>query len=271
MGAKKDLVVALACIAFMLVNIGAIGSSGRRRAKEAVCLSNLHKWGTVFQMYLADNNNRFMQGWTPSGPTNHEHYWMEALRPYYGNEHNLRCCPEAATPGSELVMGPFGYGAVFFGWGIFSGVCGQPSTAWNAVTACDYGSYGMSAWACDPPPHVQIIQTHETKNNWRTINVAGADNIPLFTDNQFVDAWPEGRQPPAYEGQPWGVDHTNSMLRVTINRHNGSINSAFLDFSARKVPLKCLWRVKWHRTFDLQVVPDWSYGTGWLESFPSCE
>ena len=35
-----------------------------------------------------------------------------------------------------------------------------------------------------------------------------------------------------------------------MNRHNGGINSLFMDWSVRKVNLKQLWGLKWHRGYD---------------------
>jgi hypothetical protein len=37
---KKDLTVTLVCIVFLLATLGSVGVSGRRRAKEAVCLDS---------------------------------------------------------------------------------------------------------------------------------------------------------------------------------------------------------------------------------------
>ena len=262
---KKDLIVVLACVVFLFANIAAIGPRGRRHAKQLLCLSNLHKWGTIFQAFAADNDGNFMPGWHPD--VEHGDMWMDALRPYYGNNNKLRCCPEAAIPGSELSGNPYGGNGTFTAWGAFPGeVCGEPSSAWGPATACDYGSYGNNAYICNPPPEVDIIQGHPTPWNWRNANVAGADNIPLFSDNQWIDGWPDHTdEPPDYEGEPWGVDQTNGMLQVCINRHSGFVNSAFLDFSARKVGLKELWKLKWHRQFDVNYPPPpWP---AWMQDF----
>jgi prepilin-type processing-associated H-X9-DG protein len=35
-----------------------------------------------------------------------------------------------------------------------------------------------------------------------------------------------------------------------INRHDGGVNSLFLDWSVRKVGLKELWKLKWHKEFN---------------------
>ena len=53
--------------------------------------------------------------------------------------------------------------------------------------------------------------------------------------------------PPAYDDV--GVLRSN-MARQCINRHDGGINSLFMDWSVRKVGLKELWMLKWHRNFD---------------------
>ena len=55
---KKDVVVVLGCVVFVLANLGAIGPGGRRRAKEALCLSNLRQWGAIWKMFVDDGNGQ---------------------------------------------------------------------------------------------------------------------------------------------------------------------------------------------------------------------
>jgi len=242
---KKDIVVTLACLIFLLASLGAIGASGRRRAKEALCLSNLRQWGVCFQLYASDNEGYFMEGWIQGSTTPYDEskvYWMEALRQYYRNP-DLRCCPEAAIPGTELGLGEYGVGGgPFSAWGVFSGT-------WSYSVPGDYGSYGWNGYVANPPPGEGIWNPERKDYNWRRANVNGADNIPLLLDHQFVDCWPaEHDEPPMYDGQPWST--TSQMGRCCINRHSGYVNSAFLDFSARRVGLKELWTLKWHRQYD---------------------
>jgi prepilin-type processing-associated H-X9-DG protein len=40
------------------------------------------------------------------------------------------------------------------------------------------------------------------------------------------------------------------MRRVCLNRHSQAINVAFMDWSIRKVDLKELWTLKWHKNFN---------------------
>ena len=241
---RKDVVVTLACLTFLLVVLGAVGATGRRRAKELLCLSNLRQWGGVWLAYAEDNDGYFMIGWSteqPPGIPVYKHYWMEALRPYYVNP-DLRCCPEATIPATLLGLNQFNInGGTFLAWGEFSGECGEQSTLWHFVVGCDYGSYGVNAWVHNTDIGPDI--------NWRTPNVDGAENIPMFGGHQWLDAWPdEDDVPPDYDGQPW--NQTRQMGRFCINRHSGFVNWAFLDGSARKVGLKELWTLKWHRNSD---------------------
>lgn len=245
---KKDVLAVLGCVVFLLATLGAVGSSGRRRAKEAVCLSNLRQWGTAFLAFAADNDGYFMEGWTNQqvvGPV-HKRYWMEALRSYYLNP-DLRCCPEASIPGTELGYGQYGGWGTFTGWGIFSGECGEPSPSWTWVVGCDYGSYGINAWVSNIEEGWNLWLGKDVY--WRTPNVAGAENVPLFGGHQFLDCWPNHTdEPPQYDGQSWFDG--SQMGRVCVNRHSGFVNWVFLDGSARKVGLKELWTLKWHREYD---------------------
>jgi prepilin-type processing-associated H-X9-DG protein len=105
---------------------------------------------------------------------------------------------------------------------------------------------------------------------WREPSVKGAQNIPVFLDCLATTGWPDQTSvPPAYDGQPL-QDFTlaEQIKNFCIDRHNGFVNGLFMDWSVRKVGLKELWTLKWHRKFDvngpwtkdhvpLPVWPDW--------------
>jgi hypothetical protein len=44
------------------------------------------------------------------------------------------------------------------------------------------------------------------------------------------------------------------MMHFALDRHVRGVNSLFMDFSIRKVPVRKLWELKWHREFDTQRV-----------------
>jgi hypothetical protein len=66
------------------------------------------------------------------------------------------------------------------------------------------------------------------------------------------------------------------MKRFCINRHDGFVNGLFVDRSVRKVGLKELWTLKWHRDFDTRgawtraggvVAGDWPVWMGRFKDY----
>jgi hypothetical protein len=237
---KKDFIVTLACMVFLLANFAAIGTSGRRRAKEAVCISNLQNWANIFKAFINDNDGYFMQGWYEGS----SHRWYNALQPYYSNNEQLLLCPQAARPLEDYGGDPSG--GTFAPWQSESG----------------YASYGICSCLLNPPS--------QGSDYWRSADVAGADNVPLLLDAQYYTSYPWwSNEPPEYEGARWRSGATDAMGIYCIPRHYGAINGLFLDFSARKIGLKELWLLKWCRNYDVayarQNEPDWERtGTGWM-------
>jgi hypothetical protein len=246
---KSDIFVGGICVVFLLINLSAVGSGGRRRAKEAVCLSNLRQWGTAFQLYAEDNDGILPFGWIHDGigVCDPGYYWMEALRLYYGNVGNLRLCPAASKIGSEIGLGEYNNsGRTDVAWGRFSG-------NWCWVVPGDYGSYGWNSFICGTPDEINGQPTGgawgmpPSLYNWKTPNVEGAASVPLLGDSKWIDGWPHHNdEPPAYDGDPI----TNQMSRICMNRHDGFVNWVFLDSSARNVGIKELWTLKWSRQFN---------------------
>ena len=73
---KRDIFIVLVCIFFLLLNIAAVGSNGRERAKRAVCLTNLNKLTAAWILYADDNDGKFVNG--AAGPNTYQ---------YHSNEH----------------------------------------------------------------------------------------------------------------------------------------------------------------------------------------
>jgi len=51
---RKDVLVVLACAAFLLLTVGSIGRSGREQARRTICANNLKQLGTLLDLYCAD-------------------------------------------------------------------------------------------------------------------------------------------------------------------------------------------------------------------------
>jgi len=223
---KKDLTIVTASILLVIMNIGAINKTGRRRAKEMVCLSNLRQWGVVFEMYTQDNNGNFFNGRGSGSGL----WWIELLEPYYKDTKLLRC-PETAEP-------------------LRAGIAQTRFRAWKSSNYI--GSYGPNGWICNP--HLSSLWGRgPISDYWRRPGIRGLTNIPVFSDMWYVDAWPRYFDvPPMSDGPPLDRTNVDEMKRVCVNRHNAALNILFMDWSARKVGLKELWTLKWHRSFNTE-------------------
>ena len=219
-----ELLVVIAIIGLLMAILVPGLAAARRYAKTVACQANLRQWGIVLDTYTNDNDNRFFQGMIEGGWND----WIEVLEPYYGKIGAFRCCPFATKTKDEG------------GQGIFA--------AWKDLEG-DYGSYGLSAWVCNADPGAIFGDEHY----WRRPDVQGAQNIPVFLDSMEMAGWPDDTSvPPLSDGQPpQGITLVEQMKGFCINRHsNGTINSLFMDWSARKVGLKELWTLKWHKGFN---------------------
>ena len=83
--------------------------------------------------------------------------------------------------------------------------------------------------------------------------------------------------PPEYNGDVL-ANARDEIRRFAIDRHqNGSINGLFVDFSVRKLGLKQLFTLKWHKQYD--IANEWTlaggatydkwanHGTGWMKKY----
>jgi prepilin-type processing-associated H-X9-DG protein len=159
---------------------------------------------------------------------------------------------KATSPvGGPLVDG--GAGGTFRAWGVFD-------NSWWPEEG-DYGSYGINAWVYNRPKSAVNQDFY-----WCRADVKGASKVPLLLDCCWPEDLPRHTHPlPAYEGELASNPGGGGNMRFCLNRHNGAVNGVFLDFSVRKIGLKELWKLKWHRKFDTNAkLPNWPE---WMKKF----
>ncbi len=271
-----ELLVVISIIALLMAILMPTLQRARSQARAVVCQANLKQWGTFMAMSVHDNDGGF---WSPDwqnprgvyGPT-FARSTMWGLWELTGREEGegIICCPMAPK---------FVYSEEGSGGGTF--------VAWNGGShgyvewtpyGCDtlYGSYGLNNavgwnWTLD-------LEESREKRIWRTADVRGRDRIPVLLDSgsmwctSYFDS--VGPSPPECDAIPRvHVGLLKSGNPVCINRHNGGVNALFMDFSVRKVGLKELWTLKWHRLYEAAgpwtkaggVAPgDWPH---WMRQF----
>jgi prepilin-type processing-associated H-X9-DG protein len=235
---KKDLFVVLGCVVFLLVNLGAIGSRGRRRAKEAVCICNLKQWGVIWKSYTDDHDGYFAErgggGWSWEPPEG-MNGWEYISEPYYKN-HKILLCPEAVKP--------YDYGGK------------PPFASWMDENGEYNGSYCLNLWVANGD---EDGGSHFNDRCWRTPYTRRAAYAPLLLDGNWKDAQSYFTdEPPPYYGF-WWTPNADEMRRVCVDRHNEGVNGVFLDLSVRKIGLKELWVTDWHKLWQQDY-------EGWLDT-----
>ena len=234
-----ELLVVISITALLIAILIPALTQARKQAKSAVCQMQLKQWGTIFSMYTDSNNGYFNRGYLghhASGRT----MWIEVLRPYY-EKADIRCCPMAAKPAVPEGAG-VPAGGKFKAWGVFDG-----SIPWGEKG--DYGSYGINMWVSNRGRGEG--GDRPASYSWKTPNVKGAGNVPLFLGCWWFGCFPKHNDdPPKFDGDKSEDSGRDQMKRFCLNRHNGAINGALLDFSVRKIGLKELWKLKWHREYD---------------------
>jgi prepilin-type N-terminal cleavage/methylation domain-containing protein len=252
-----ELLVVIAVIAVLMSILMPALSKVKDHARQIGCAANLRQWNFVFNMYIGDNDGKFYSGCNDSG------YWWP-LQLEYGQQdwkiNETWFCPTASTPvwDEQGVRKQSLY--IYDAWGIE-----RPSTT-NAPSSMTYqgktyslnpnglnGSYGLNGYMLSIPSNGTFEGGVRASEGYRNMfNVKNASEVPVMLDALRFDFWPRETYGPAMnEYDFWTSGAQHNMARVCINRHRGFTNSSFLDWSVRKVGLKELWTLKWHRSFDI--------------------
>ncbi|MHC4538221.1 MAG: type II secretion system protein [Planctomycetota bacterium] len=264
-----ELLVVIAIIALLMGILMPALQRVRKQSRTVACLTKLKQWGLYFSMYTEDYGGYFMEGFKGRSGADDDNRWVRAMGEYYKWDSDFACCPEATKPWFTETGAATGLRGTFRGstsaWGYYGPGTAHARLGWVKPMR---GSYGINGWCNNRFPNEPSANT----NNWRTPNVKGAGYVPLFLGGQRYNFWPhETDPPPTFDGQVWSEQE--NMARVCLNRHKGFVNGIFLDFSARKIGLKELWALKWHRSYHVKgpwtqaggvIASDWPE---WLRPF----
>jgi prepilin-type N-terminal cleavage/methylation domain-containing protein len=217
-------------------------SKARKLARNVVCQSNLSQWGKIWAMYCQTNKDSFSPGVFTDGAGWNRGEWIICLRSGYYSKLEILRCPLATKrrpDGRE-------YGSTFRTYYMPLGGSGTHGGA-------EEPSYGVNNWVYNPLPGVAEIQGRPTEYNWRRLDqVEDPHRVPVFADCMWRGGGPSedgtGGDPPDSDGAWSGPDA--EMEHFCINRHDGYVNHLFMDWSVRRVGLKQLWKLKWHRNFN---------------------
>ena len=251
-----ELLVVISIIALLLAILMPALRKVRAQAQLVVCQSNLRQWSVIWTMYQDDNNGYFPRG-ICAGTDGH---WMSVIRRYYVDP-DIRCCPVASDPlrnqglRRKTTWGPM--------------PASDPFSWWEEG---DYGSFGINSYVYNEDDNGSgTVAGRPLRYLWRSANLPGErlDLIPIMLAETWVDGWPLVTERPALSENEIAPGLVVHMQRFCVNRHDGHIDSLFMDLSSRKVGLKELWKLKWHRGYDihaLDAAPD-SYWPEWMRKF----
>jgi prepilin-type N-terminal cleavage/methylation domain-containing protein/prepilin-type processing-associated H-X9-DG protein len=253
-----ELLVAISIIALLLSLLMPSLQRVRKQVKATGCRANLHQWAIAYETYAAEND-----GYLPPaashgyrGPNNSHSDLYDDSRwdIYFGSPwpddpmqedrlvaipKGLRLCPMAAKRErwKENWMG-----GTFLAWEIPGGP--PDSRSWSSYTT----NYQVHSWwgdRFDPrcPADFRFM--------WMASAVKNAATVPVFLDSMWLETnMYDDKSPPAeYDAIPTREIKSPSDS-FCINRHEGGINSLFMDWSVRKVGLKELWTLKWWSQYN---------------------
>jgi len=249
-----ELLVVIAIIALLMAILMPALQRVKKQANNVACKANLHQWSLLWSMYTEEHDGYFPRVVLT---------WRDIIKDYH-KEKKITLCPNATKLYTDGASPPFG--AWEQTWG-----AGEVGTDNRPIAS----SYGINQWVLNTST---VVGGRALDQLWRTPNVKGASEVLAFGDCAITGATPMNSDgPPVFDGDcanVWGVGGGHDEIRrFCMNRHDGFMNGLFMDWSTRRVGIKELWTVKWHRKWN--TTNAWTTAGGaapedwpqWMRSF----
>jgi prepilin-type N-terminal cleavage/methylation domain-containing protein/prepilin-type processing-associated H-X9-DG protein len=241
-----ELLVVIAILALLMAILLPVTQCVRKQAAALTCQSNLRQWGLLLDTYVTTNDGKFFfettRVDTAAGSETTTAWvlgWWYIFLTDFGNYRDIWLCPMAKTPSADGKTG-----STFHAWRGERGAERLSGGGWGEVELEFRGTYGLNGWvglSQHPDPE------RPNADCWTTPYVKGAAEVPLVFDCRCSLYYGTMDAPPPYpDADPTAYYSSN----ICIDRHMGGVNSVFMDWSVRKVGLKQLWRLKWHKTYN---------------------
>ena len=235
-----ELLVVIAVIAVLMGILMPALRRVREQARMTRCTANMKHWAAFLHMRADENDGVLFTG------NSNGHWWIGELadKDLDWKQNKTWFCPTATKPVIDQEGGILNDYTIYNAWGIFMNG-GDYDFGPHGIS----GSYGLNSYF--------LKSTRDTwgsgvpaSDGWRNFyQVKKPTRVPLFLDALRFDLWP-APDDAANNDESRGWKGATDMARACINRHQGFVCSAFADGSARKVGLKELYVLKWHKRFD---------------------
>ena len=226
-----ELLVVVAIIGILASLLMPSLQSARGKAKTAVCLAQQRQMGTAYIMYVDDNDDVLIPRIFSQGQ-----FWHGLLFEYHNDKKAIQCSTVQHPDRSGWY-----WGSKDTPWGGDGGWIAYKDGRKSA------GSIGLNGW----------LYSNYSSNNaayWSTLTgIDKTSNVPIFTDNIWVDTWPSSSQ-----SNPTNIDggNENGIHRVYMNRHWGKkINTVRIDNSAKTISVGNILYLDWSKTATYRAVP----------------
>jgi prepilin-type N-terminal cleavage/methylation domain-containing protein/prepilin-type processing-associated H-X9-DG protein len=282
-----ELLVVIAVIALLMAILMPCLQRVRKQARAVACQANLRQWGALYAVYVAENNGLLpphAEGEANAKGDNPADPWWTAWRwggwtinptttdavtpdrpesPSFTATRGILRCPMAAKRAYPGCGPSYPWGGTFLAWSYINiqhpgaWFLGESSPwFWSGSYAVNDAAGSVGSRPMNADPRVQASWA----NYWQTTMVKNASSVPVFVDGVMPHFTyrPDDEKcpPPDYDAIPTRTEAPGRLGQdlvfgtTCINRHDGGVNTLFLDWSVRKVGLKELWTLRWWPTFN---------------------